>query len=70
MARVLQTIPLKKVTKISDSYTWEASHIQYHDLNCRELRSMNFALIDNAGNEVNFTDKNQNIVMSLVLKTM
>ena len=68
-ARILKTFPLRKVTEISESLTLEPKHLEFHDLNTRELRSMNFALFDHAGNPLKFKDNKQNIILGLLMKT-
>lgn len=51
------------------STTHEVSNLEFHPLNQRELTSMHFQIISADGNEVDFTDIYQNIVVGLVLKT-
>lgn len=69
---VLKTIPVKFVEKsgaVGSSITYEPKNLEYHPLNTRELSSMHFQIIDASGDQVQFEDFNQNIILGLTIKT-
>ena len=67
---VLKTIPVKhKFGKTRPSTTYESTTIEYYNLATRDLSKMSFRLMDSSGHEVEFANPEQNITLSLILKT-
>ena len=68
-SKVLKTIPVKHTfNKQQPSETFEPKNWQYHNLISREISSFSFYLVDIAGNEIEFANENQDIIIGLVLK--
>lgn len=68
---VLKTIPMVKQASADDmtSLTYEPRNLEYHSLNTRELSSLHFQIINAAGDEVEFVDDTQNVIIGLVIKS-
>lgn len=68
-SKILRTIPVKhKFNEQQPSETFEPKNWQYHNLISREISSFSFYLVDIAGNEIEFANENQDIIIGLVLK--
>lgn len=68
-SRVLRTIPVRhKFNEERPSETFEPKNWQFHNLASREVSSLSFFLVDIAGNEIEFANEDQDIIIGLVLK--
>ena len=68
-SQILRTIPVrKKFSQQQPSQTFEPKNYEYHNLNSRELSTLSFQLMDVAGNEIEFSNMQQDIIICLVLK--
>ena len=68
-SKVLRTIPVQnRFTEVTPSETFEPKNFQFHKLATREISTLNFYLVDSAGNEIEFRNQNQDIIIGLVLK--
>lgn len=68
-SKILRTIPIQhKFSRRQPSLTFEPKNLEYHDIATRELNMFNLELLDMAGNQVEFANDKQNVILGLVLK--
>ena len=68
-SKILRTLPIQhKFSRRQPSFTFEPKNLEYHNIATRELNMLNFQLLDMAGNEIEFANENQNVILGLVLK--
>lgn len=67
---ILKTFAVTRRESVSvSSVTYEPKNLEFHPLNTRELHGLHIRVISADGNEVDFFDPYQNVIVGLVLKT-
>lgn len=65
----IKTFPvIKTYGEAVQSETVESKNLEWHTVRTREVRSIDFTLLDHAGNEIEFANNNQNIHFSMLVK--